>query len=122
VYVEAGGKQLTITKSMPLQKGFHTTSPVLRTIAEGEVFDVLEGPKEEHAEPIVRARVRAASSGEVGWVTVRQKALRTWAPRYRCIAGVHLEEKIGASSKAVRLLEPGEMLELLDGPKEDGAG
>merc|ERR1712130_568168 len=88
----------------------------------GEVFDVLDGPREEPAEPLVRSRVRAASSGAEGWVTVKPKSLRLWAPRYRSLATAALEHEFKPGSKAVRNLEIGELLELLDGPKEAIAG
>jgi len=122
VYVEATGKQYTILKKVPLQKGFQATSGELRMTAVGESFDMLEGPKEEHTVPIVRARVRATSTGSEGWVTVRQEEMRLWAPRYKCVVATSLEDALQAGSKQLRKLEPGERLDLLDGPKEYSAG
>jgi len=117
VYVEESGSQYKIVKKIPLQTGFQASSDELRMIAEDELFNVLQGPKEEQAEPVVRAKVRAASSGAEGWVTIRPKNLRLWAPRYRCLVGVPLQDDLKSDSKTVRALEIGEILELLDGPK-----
>jgi len=122
VYVQATGRQYSILRDVPLRRGFQATSAEIRNAVGGETFDVLEGPKEERKEPTVRARVRAASSGAEGWVSVKQGQLRLWAPRYKCLASVSLDEQLKAGSKVLRNLRPGEILDMVDGPKEYAAG
>lgn len=122
VYVQETGRQYTVVRKIPLQSGFQASSDEVRMIAEGEVFDVKDAAKEEQAEPVVRAQVRAVSSGAVGWVSVRPKTLRLWAPRYKCVQKAELKEKLEASSQVVRAVEIGETFELLDGPKEETTG
>lgn len=117
VYVEETGRQYVITTPGPMQKEFSPSDQV-RVLAAGEVIDVLDGPKEEKLDPVIRLRARAASTGAVGWITLRPGTVKPWAPRYRCISALPLSDKLVLSeAKEVRQLEQGEILELTDGPR-----
>jgi len=119
VYAEESGRQVIVCRSMPLQGHIDSDArDAIRTLAEEEVLDILEGPVEEIAQPPQRYRVRVATDGKVGWVTFKDDILLPWSPQYRCTtnAALHSQFKLeGATS--VRTLEPGELVELIEGPR-----
>lgn len=120
-YAEESRRTLTILRSAPLQSGFASDgSATVRTLAEGEILEVLDGPREERCEPAVRLRCRAVADGRVGWVTLASDNLRPWSPVYRCVNGTVLGDALSVSaSKPVRRLEPEEELELIEGPRHE---
>eukprot|EP00928_Gymnodinium_smaydae_P007365 TRINITY_DN12654_c0_g1_i1.p1 TRINITY_DN12654_c0_g1~~TRINITY_DN12654_c0_g1_i1.p1 ORF type:complete len:1473 (-),score=475.17 TRINITY_DN12654_c0_g1_i1:145-3909(-) len=121
VYCEETGRAYVMSSSVPLQEGFESTSGTVRMLAENEVISLIEGPREDNSLPLLRARVRAASSGAIGWctVTVGARGVRPWRPKYRCLSELALQSGPSASAEELRTLAPGEGLELLDGPRRE---
>jgi len=119
VYAEESGRQVIVSRAMPLQRGMDShASATVRMLAEEEILDILEGPVEEIADPPLRARVRAAVDGKVGWITLRRGVTSPWSPQYKCVAATAMQDVVapdGATS--VGKLEPGDEVELLEGPR-----
>jgi len=118
VYAEESSKLYTVLNDVPLQKKFASEgSEVVRTLAKGEALEVLEGPKEEKFEAVVRVKGKALSDGTVGWATMRDKALKPWAPCYKCVSGTLMQDAlIAKAAQTVRKVEAGEIVEVLEGP------
>jgi len=109
--------------SVPLQKRCATTSEEIRIIEEGEVFEVVDGPKSETKEGARRVRARGLSSGSEGWFTL-SATFTEWSVRYKVAQSTVLNDGIAIKdSKVIRKLEAGEFLEALDVPElEKSAG
>jgi hypothetical protein len=96
-----------------------TNSAVARTLHKGEVFQVLDGPKEESTAQALRAKVKAVADGSVGWISLGPQT-PLWTPQYVVRQGVSLDDGISAEhSSELRELAVGEVIELLEGPKMD---
>jgi len=121
IILEETGCTWVITAKSSLQAEFRTdTGPEVRTLEPDELVEVLDGPKEEKSEPLMRLRCRAVADGKVGWITLKNSTATPWSPVYNCLEETALSEKLDAEAGAqVRNLEPGETIELLDGPRED---
>lgn len=122
VYAEVSAKHYTVVQEVPLQKRFQTAgAETVRALATGEVVQVLEGPKEEVSNPEVRAKVRAVLDGVVGWVSVTKPAVLPWKAIYKCLVATPLQDVAKAEgSTTIREVAVGEILELIEGPVEDG--
>eukprot|EP00929_Paragymnodinium_shiwhaense_P000254 TRINITY_DN1004_c0_g1_i3.p1 TRINITY_DN1004_c0_g1~~TRINITY_DN1004_c0_g1_i3.p1 ORF type:complete len:1724 (-),score=881.83 TRINITY_DN1004_c0_g1_i3:290-5461(-) len=126
VYAESADKKYTVVKPVELQARLQTGSAgAKRTLAEGETVMLLEGPKEEKAQPVKRIKVCALSDKAIGWISKSDSTVKKWNPVYRTLMATPLQ--IARSSLAsegcdpVRELAKGEALELLEGPvKEEG--
>mmetsp|Transcript_93948 Transcript_93948/g.289726 ORF Transcript_93948/g.289726 Transcript_93948/m.289726 type:complete len:1988 (+) Transcript_93948:65-6028(+) len=101
-----------------------STAKTLRKLEQGELFEVLEGPKEEAGTKAMRVRGRALRDSATGWVTLkgtqgtpflkqREKPF-LWVARE-----ANLLSKFDEESKVVRPLQRDEVLELLEGPREE---
>lgn len=111
IFAEISGQQFLVERTVPLQNVLQSSAAsASRMLSQGELLDVLDGPVEEILEAEVRIRCRAVSDGLTGWVTLRNKNLRPWSPRYRCIAA-------GAQFHQSRRIELGEVIDLLEGPQ-----
>lgn len=127
IYVEETGRTFVMTASTPLQEAFQTGAGAeVRTLAEGETVELLEGPTEEKSEELARARCRAVADGKAGWITLREGRTRLWSPSYRCVSATAIGDALeAAKAQKLRSLEPGEAVELLEGPRgeaEAGSG
>jgi len=123
VYAEASAKHFCVLQEVPLTKQFPSASSgeEIRKLAKGEAMQVLEGPKEESYPPQMRAKVKATGDSAVGWITVDTEIMRPWTGNYTCKVAVPLQTTLAADgAEAVRELEVGETVELLDGPSEEG--
>lgn len=123
VYAEASSKHYCVLHDVPLTKQFASdkNNEVVRTLAKGEAMQVLQGPKEETFAPEVRVKCKAMSDGLVGWLTVKVDSMKPWTPFYRCKVAAPLHEALSAEGATViRQVEKGEVVELLEGPAEDG--
>jgi len=119
-YAEETGRFYTISRSTSLQKAFGSDSETVRMLAEKEALEILEGPSEERSEAAVRIRGRCVSDGTTGWVTLKGHNLELWEPHYRCVSGTVINDALEVSTaEALRRLEPGEILEVVDGPRID---
>jgi len=111
-------------REVQLHEAFQSRSPVVRTLQEGEVLEVLQGPqREEEAQSCLRLHGVAVSDGADGWVTQRDasgKVLLEPKTVFVCRAAVSVTP-IGdiASGKALRKLDVGELVEMVHDGSED---
>jgi len=119
VYAERSAKHYITCREVSLQKRFISLgAESVRTLAKGEAVEVLEGPKAEKFEPVVRMKGKAAD-GAVGWLTMKGNNMRPWTPFYKCLKATPLRESrdgAGEDAKVTRQLEQGEVVECLEGP------
>jgi len=122
LYAEESGRQYTITKAVSLESDFdHDVSTTIRTLEEQESIELLDAPREEQSEPLLRLHCRKVSDGKVGWLTLNDK-LKSWFPNYKCIKEVALYDNLEeGKAQSLRMLSVGEILELIEGPKPDPA-
>jgi len=120
VYAEETTKIYSVLNDLSLQKTFESDGAALvRTLEKGEALEVIEGPKEEKSET-TRLRGRAFSDGAVGWVTVKSSTVKPWSPHYKCLAEAELSSNLKQGGEAVRKVDVGEVVQVVDGPKKDG--
>ena len=116
-YTEESDKHYVCTRSVSLESKFASGSTEVRRIEEEEVFEALEAPKAEKKDGIERCRGRTLTDGKEGWFTLSAKSFAAWTPTYKCVASTVLNDGPDIKeSKALRKLEPGEVLEALDTP------
>jgi len=120
-YVEETTKHYKCVKSMDLEGSFQAGSAVLRVLEEGELFEVLDGPKADIKQGANRVRGRNFGDGSEGWFTLARKNMQVWYPSYKCRASVDLCEDVECS-KVQRKLEAGERLEALEPPVHRNGG
>mmetsp|Transcript_140529 Transcript_140529/g.365619 ORF Transcript_140529/g.365619 Transcript_140529/m.365619 type:complete len:1956 (-) Transcript_140529:48-5915(-) len=125
VYAEPSTKHYCILEDTPLSKKFASSSggdDEIRVLAKGEAMHILEGPKEETFPPETRIKVKTLSDGGVGWITMKSDNVKPWTPYYKCtvIAPLH-DQALVEGATAVRDIEVGEALELLEGPTLEGS-
>eukprot|EP00929_Paragymnodinium_shiwhaense_P092567 TRINITY_DN5251_c0_g1_i1.p1 TRINITY_DN5251_c0_g1~~TRINITY_DN5251_c0_g1_i1.p1 ORF type:complete len:2225 (-),score=881.17 TRINITY_DN5251_c0_g1_i1:74-6748(-) len=125
IYCEESSNFHTMLRASTLQKKFKSsecTAPdsSIRALEEGEVVEVLEGPKKEEFQGRKRLEVRCLSDGAAGWVTVEGTSLKPWSSRYKCAAGTVIQDRQAVrQSSTRRRLEAGEIVDVLDGPVPD---
>jgi DNA repair exonuclease SbcCD ATPase subunit len=112
-------KSIMITSDYDIEKGTE-----VRKLESGECWEVLEGPREDAETQVSRVRGRALRDGATGWVTVKSGQSApylkpTEKPYMSCVSAATLQESFDASSAALRALAAGEVLELMEGPRED---
>jgi len=112
-------KGIAITDTFDIE-----TANTLRKLAPGEIFEVLEGPKEDTETHMQRVRGRALRDGKVGWVSVASNQGTVFLtpvdkPFVWCAAEAALRDQAGSASEQVRALAKDEVLELLEGPREE---
>eukprot|EP00931_Biecheleriopsis_adriatica_P025093 TRINITY_DN154_c0_g1_i8.p1 TRINITY_DN154_c0_g1~~TRINITY_DN154_c0_g1_i8.p1 ORF type:complete len:2005 (-),score=792.65 TRINITY_DN154_c0_g1_i8:106-6120(-) len=116
-YVAESDKHYVCTSPVQLEKSFASGSTGVREIEEGEAFEALENPKSEKKEGIERVRGRTLSDGVQGWITLSSKSFTPWSPMYNCVQSTVLNDGLEIKdAKALRKLEPGEVLEALQSP------
>jgi len=120
-YVQESDKFYVCKASVALEGRFPSGSKAVRMLEEGELFEASEPPKVETKEGASRVRGRSLSNGSEGWFTLVTGKLSPWSPHYRCDASTELTEALDtASAKVIRMLDPGETLEALNAPVDDG--
>jgi len=69
---------------------------LLRTLKVEEVLELLEGPKKETYEPVLRVKGKASKDDALGWFTARDKTGTVFAEAdgkyYNCVASVALTD------------------------------
>lgn len=115
-------KQIAFTTALDVKEG-----KAIRKLDVGEVVEVLEAPKTEATSGLDRARCRALADGVEGWVTIRGNQgtaflERSGKPYYYIAQEAPLEATQAAGGGLVRALGSGEVVELLEGPREDKPG
>lgn len=126
VYATETGKQYNISASVPLQSSFKSDGAENLCVLEKDMcVELLEGPKDEVSPDVIRLRVRTTSEGHVGWVTLKGENVKPWSPQYRCVASTVMHDSLAVKDSTVTVheLEPGSVVELLEGPQlETGTG
>eukprot|EP00930_Biecheleria_cincta_P032600 TRINITY_DN22604_c0_g1_i1.p1 TRINITY_DN22604_c0_g1~~TRINITY_DN22604_c0_g1_i1.p1 ORF type:complete len:2058 (+),score=625.53 TRINITY_DN22604_c0_g1_i1:78-6176(+) len=120
-YVEEATKLYTVVREVSLQKEFASeASEVVRTLVPDEAVEILEGPKKETFEAVTRIKGRALADDVVGWVSKKERKLKAWVPEYRCGKETVIQNTLCTRGAGmVRRLDEGELIETLEGPKED---
>jgi len=100
-----------------------SASSEVRRLQVGEVLEVLEGPKKEDPTEVVRLRGTAQKDGAGGWVTQKDAAGRVLLETRKllvCLKSVAITTSFDISEgKAIRKLEVGETLEVIEEAKDD---
>jgi len=116
-YADETDKHYICKISAPLERRFASGSETVRQLEEGEVVEIVDGPKSETKEGVKRVRGRNIGSGEEGWFTLAGKNFQPWAPRYKCMQSTVINDALAIKeAKAIRKLEVGEVLEALEAP------
>ncbi|OLQ11585.1 hypothetical protein AK812_SmicGene4566, partial [Symbiodinium microadriaticum] len=89
----------------PLQEGFPSSSSERKRLQDGDVLEILEGPRKEEPPEVHRMKVKASQDGSTGWVTFKD--------------GAGKEFFKPAKLMALRKLDVGEVLDVVEGPTED---
>jgi len=123
VFAEVGGFHtcstlVAMTDDLDVKKG-----KIVRKLAIGEVFTILEGPVEAGDSGIMRVRGRALKDGKEGWITPKGNAGSVYTKEstkhYTVLEDVPLEKQMGGDAgEPLRTLEKGEVVEIMLGPKE----
>lgn len=118
VYAEPSTRHYTVLAQVPLHKKFATdVSEKVRMLEKDEAVQILEGPREEKFEAVMRLKGRALSDGSTGWITVKDKNLKPWSPFYKCSSATVIHDGLSVkAAQVVRRIEAGEVVELTEGP------
>jgi len=97
---------------------------VTRKLTEGEVFSVSEGPVNDKDAGITRVKGKAMKDEQEGWITIKGNAGTVYAEasskHYTVTDDVALQKQFSSSdSETVRMLEKGEAMQAIEGPKEE---
>eukprot|EP00927_Polykrikos_kofoidii_P004101 TRINITY_DN11627_c4_g1_i1.p1 TRINITY_DN11627_c4_g1~~TRINITY_DN11627_c4_g1_i1.p1 ORF type:complete len:2037 (-),score=496.11 TRINITY_DN11627_c4_g1_i1:386-5647(-) len=102
-----------------LQSALATSSKTLRLLEEGELFEVIEGPKSEILDGPVRARGRViGNDGDEteGWFTMAN-CMEAWSPTLRCKNATDLFDSAERGfATVIRTLQLGETMEVVEAP------
>jgi hypothetical protein len=112
-------KEIAITDAFEL--GEHSST--VRKLKQHELFEVLEGPREDADSQLKRVRGRALKDAAAGWVTLKGNQgtpflKETKKPFMHALREASLREKFDETSPLVRKLEIDEVVELLEGPRD----
>jgi len=112
-------REITLTDSVEIQKAKR-----LRKVEVGEVLEALGASQVDEVLGLERLRIRAICDGVIGWVTLKSNAgtiylEKTEKPFLWCQETVFLRNEGTEDSATVRELKPGEVLELIQGPREE---
>lgn len=115
-------KDITITSEFEIQ-----TSKKLRKLELDEVIEALGAPRHDPALGLERVLCRTLRDGLTGWVTIKSTSGviyldRGEKPFLWCRETVSIREEIEPASMMLRPLNPGEVVELVEGPREDKSG
>lgn len=122
-YVAENSTIYTCAFDVPMESSFPSGGTRIRTLEEGEAFDVLEGPTIEKKVGESFARCRSLRDDSEGWICV-DASVESWAPRYTCRRSGELQEEVDSPDGAdiVRHLEAFEPLEVLSPPTRSFSG
>jgi len=108
-----------------ITKDLSASSLVIRKLEQGELFEVLEGPKDDTEAQEKRVRGRALRDGTSGWVTLKGSQGTFLKPREKPFLWVTREaamlKDFDDKSPTIKELQRDEVLELLEGPREEAS-
>jgi len=126
VFSESDGKYYSCTSSVAMTDSQDIKEcKVIRKLAVGELFTVEEGPIEEKEAGITRVKGKAVKDDTEGWVTVKGNLGTVYAEaskkHYCVLRDMPLSKKFAstATGEQVRVLEKGEAVQVIEGPKEE---
>lgn len=106
-----------------LHSAFESSSSEVCKVKVGEVLEMIEGPRKEEPPETTRLKGKATKDGKIGFVTLKDMAGNdnfTLAKLLVCKQSIAITTTFDiAAGKALRKLEVGEALEVLEGPNED---
>eukprot|EP00927_Polykrikos_kofoidii_P057622 TRINITY_DN5177_c0_g1_i5.p1 TRINITY_DN5177_c0_g1~~TRINITY_DN5177_c0_g1_i5.p1 ORF type:complete len:2021 (-),score=505.36 TRINITY_DN5177_c0_g1_i5:134-6160(-) len=106
-----------------LSTSFETTSDEMQVVKQGEMFEVVEGPRQASPLIVKRFRGKAKKDGKAGWVTLKDASGIEYFEASQllvCRQNVALTTTFDISEgKAVRKLDIGEMLEQIGEEQKD---
>merc|ERR1719183_1993749 len=80
---------MTCSIATPLLQAFEATSPELRQVQVGELFEFLAGPREASRATEKHIQGKAAKDGAAGWIMLSDAACESYASSstnfYRCV-------------------------------------
>jgi len=124
VHSEKDDKFYTCTSSVAMTDNLDIKDcKVIRKLAVGESFTVLEGPIQEGEASITRVRAKALKDEKEGWVTTKGNAGTVYASasskHYLMLRETPMQKKLSSLSEKVRDLAKDEMVESMEEPKEE---
>ncbi|CAE8607693.1 unnamed protein product, partial [Polarella glacialis] len=119
LYVEDSQVHYLCSQRVTLE-GESSSSKALRTLEEGEHFELLKQPVKDVRKGLLLARCRGISSGkgEEGWLAVESAGLRPWSLRQKCLRSTKLQDLAAQAGAAqvIRELLAGEEVVALEAP------
>jgi len=117
----AAKPMMTCTVAVPLLKAFDSTSPELRQIEVGQVFELIRGPQEASRATETNIQGKAAKDDAAGWIMLSDSSGNSYASSdttfYSCRSPTALTDSPDIKNcKALRKIEVGEVLEAIDPP------
>merc|ERR1712107_406626 len=92
---------------------------VVRQLEKDEVLEVVDGPHHAVLQGVTRMKGRALSDNMQGRVTCKE-SVKPWASVYKRSSSTTMQDSISVNAgKVIRHMEPGEIVDLLEGPAED---
>eukprot|EP00928_Gymnodinium_smaydae_P017927 TRINITY_DN16838_c0_g3_i1.p1 TRINITY_DN16838_c0_g3~~TRINITY_DN16838_c0_g3_i1.p1 ORF type:complete len:2020 (-),score=638.02 TRINITY_DN16838_c0_g3_i1:82-6141(-) len=111
-------------EALPLEAAFESGGAEVRKMKCGEVLEVLEGPRNEPSVDVLRLRCKAKKDGKAGWATVSDSlgTILEATKVMMCSQSIALTTHFDiAEAKPIRKVEAGEVLEQLEGYRQDEA-
>merc|ERR1712232_754039 len=110
---------LFANKAAKLYQEFSDKSPLVRKVQKDEVFELLEGPRQESVESEIFLCGSAAKDSAVGWMTMKDAAgVETASPSediYVCRSTIAMTDVFDISScQVTRKVDIGEALQVID--------
>jgi len=106
-----------------LQSGFESLSSEVKRLQQGEVVELLEGPRKESPLEVQRVRGRAMLDSGSGWVTLKDpqgNAFLELAKVLVCTLGIALTPEFDIKvGKPIRKLDTGDTMEIIGETRED---
>lgn len=118
VYAKPSPKYYEVRRETALSKQATGLGVAVRNLEEGEIVEVLVGPKAEKAETPMRMKGRTITDGVVGWLPFT--GARACRPYYKCKKATSMTESSATDAAVVRELDIHEILEPLAAPEVVG--
>jgi len=116
-------KEIAITSDFDIKN-----SSTLRKLETEEFVEVMEGPQSDESLGVMRIRARVLSDGITGWITAKGNQGTPFLqecpkPCYVACAAEALQDGFASQGcSEVRSLRPGEVVEVLEGPRQEVVG
>jgi len=123
IFLDLVPKKYTVDKESIMYKNDkENPTGVLRKLEVGEHLTLISDIMTVKVEDMERIKVRAVNDNAVGWITKRAEAVKSWSPTYKITIPTAVQDTraVTDSTKTLRDLSKGEMLEYLEGPVEEG--